>query len=177
MSVTRAAIEKNRITFAFLAVILIAGVRAYVGMPQSEDPGFTIRTAMVITYFPGASPERVGAPHRHRRSPFGAVARRTGQRLGSTVGSRLALWRSYFKFGPPWLCARCPAPARCLHGSQAQERGPVQGVPPLNAGVPCFAPYLYQRVAPDGVIGSQYERAVIRVLRDYVCVISYPYSL
>lgn len=59
MSLTRAAIEKNRITFAFLFVILLAGLQAYRGMPQSEDPGFTIRTAMVLTYFPGASPERV----------------------------------------------------------------------------------------------------------------------
>jgi multidrug efflux pump subunit AcrB len=28
-------------------------------MPQSEDPGFIIRVALVVTYFPGASPERV----------------------------------------------------------------------------------------------------------------------
>jgi multidrug efflux pump subunit AcrB len=59
VNLTRAAVEKNRITFAFLLVIVIAGLRSYMGMPQSEDPGFTIRTAMVITYFPGASPERV----------------------------------------------------------------------------------------------------------------------
>ena len=55
MNLTRAAIEKNRITFVMLAVLVVAGVKAYRGMPQSEDPGFTIRTAMVITYFPGAS--------------------------------------------------------------------------------------------------------------------------
>lgn len=59
MSLTRAAIEKNRITFVALVVLAVAGIQAYLGMPQSEDPGFTIRTAMVITYFPGASPERV----------------------------------------------------------------------------------------------------------------------
>lgn len=59
MNLTRLAIEKNRITFVVLAVIVMAGLQAYTGMPQSEDPGFTIRTAMVITYFPGASPERV----------------------------------------------------------------------------------------------------------------------
>ncbi|MCP4200868.1 MAG: efflux RND transporter permease subunit [bacterium] len=59
MNLTRAAIEKNRITFVVLAVLAVAGIQAYLGMPQSEDPGFTIRTAMVITYFPGASPERV----------------------------------------------------------------------------------------------------------------------
>jgi multidrug efflux pump subunit AcrB len=59
MSITRTAIEKNRITFVVLAVLAVAGVQAYLGMPQSEDPGFIIRTAMVLTYFPGGSPERV----------------------------------------------------------------------------------------------------------------------
>ena len=28
-------------------------------MPRSEDPGFIIRVAQVLTYFPGASPDRV----------------------------------------------------------------------------------------------------------------------
>ena len=59
MNLTRLAIEKNRVTFVVLAVIILAGLQAYFGMPQSEDPGFTIRTAMVTTRFPGASPERV----------------------------------------------------------------------------------------------------------------------
>ena len=59
MSFTRAAIDKNRVTFVILAVLVVAGIQAYLGMPQSEDPGFIIRTAMVQTIFPGASPERV----------------------------------------------------------------------------------------------------------------------
>ena len=40
-------------------VILVGGVAAYLGMPRDYDPGFTIRTAVVATFFPGASPERV----------------------------------------------------------------------------------------------------------------------
>ena len=59
MSLTRAAIEKNRVTTVLLLVLAVAGLNAWATMPQSEDPGFTIRIAMVITYFPGASPERV----------------------------------------------------------------------------------------------------------------------
>ena len=59
MNVTRFAIERNRITFVVLAVLAVTGVQAYLGMPQAEDPGFIIRAAMVLTYFPGASPERV----------------------------------------------------------------------------------------------------------------------
>jgi multidrug efflux pump subunit AcrB len=35
------------------------GISAYKNMPKDYDPGFILRTAQVITYFPGASPERV----------------------------------------------------------------------------------------------------------------------
>ena len=59
MRITRAAIEKNRVTFVILAVLIFAGVRSYTGMPRAQDPGFIIRTALVITQFPGASPARV----------------------------------------------------------------------------------------------------------------------
>ena len=59
MSFTRAAIEKNRVFITVLAVALLAGVSAYNGMPRAEDPGFIIRVALVQTFFPGASPERV----------------------------------------------------------------------------------------------------------------------
>jgi len=59
MSITRLAIEKNRITLVALALILFAGIQTYRTMPRDEDPGFIIRTATVMTYFPGASPERM----------------------------------------------------------------------------------------------------------------------
>ena len=59
MDVTRAAIEKNRITLVALLVITAGGISAYMSLPRAEDPGFVIRTAVVLTYFPGASPERV----------------------------------------------------------------------------------------------------------------------
>ena len=59
MNLTRIAIEKNRITLTALLLIVVAGVAAYRNMPRNEDPGFVIRTAAVMTYFPGASPERV----------------------------------------------------------------------------------------------------------------------
>jgi multidrug efflux pump subunit AcrB len=59
VSLTGAAIAKNRITATLLFVVLVAGLIAYIQMPRNEDPGFIIRTALVTTYFPGASPERV----------------------------------------------------------------------------------------------------------------------
>ena len=59
MDITRLAIEKNRITLIGLIVVAVAGFNAYMTLPQSEDPGFLIRVAVVQTVFPGASPERV----------------------------------------------------------------------------------------------------------------------
>ena len=59
MSFTGKAIKNDRVTIVMLLIILFAGLITYNSMPRSEDPGFIIRTAVVQTIFPGASPERV----------------------------------------------------------------------------------------------------------------------
>ena len=59
MELTRFAIEKNRITAIVLLMVLAGGASAYRTMSRAEDPGFTLRTAQVLTRFPGASPERI----------------------------------------------------------------------------------------------------------------------
>lgn len=59
MNITRFAIDRKRITIAGLAVIVIAGALAFSSMSRAEYPSFTVRTALVVTYFPGAAPERV----------------------------------------------------------------------------------------------------------------------
>lgn len=59
MNITRLAIDNNRLTFVILFVIIVSGIQDFLNMPRAYDPGFIIRTAQVLTYFPGASPERV----------------------------------------------------------------------------------------------------------------------
>ncbi|MFT4925517.1 MAG: multidrug efflux pump [Phenylobacterium sp.] len=59
MNITRLAITNNRTTFLLLLVIFLVGFSVYQKMPKDYDPGFIVRTAQIITYFPGASPERV----------------------------------------------------------------------------------------------------------------------
>lgn len=59
MNITRYAIKNDRVTWVLLILILFGGMMAFSKLPQAEDPGFIIRTALVTTYFPGASPERV----------------------------------------------------------------------------------------------------------------------
>ena len=58
-SLTQLAIEKNRISVAIILFFLVGGVLSYFEMPRAKDPSFVIRTAVVITQFPGATPERI----------------------------------------------------------------------------------------------------------------------
>ncbi len=51
---------RNRvISWMIVLVLLFGGWSAYDGLPRLEDPAFTIKDAMVITRYPGASPEQV----------------------------------------------------------------------------------------------------------------------
>jgi len=51
---------KNRLLSAIVILAaLFGGWTAYENMPRFEDPEFTIRTAQVLTQYPGASPEEV----------------------------------------------------------------------------------------------------------------------
>jgi multidrug efflux pump subunit AcrB len=59
MSLTQFALERRTVTGTLIVVLIFAGVGAYFDAPRQMDPGFIIRTAMITTYFPGASPERV----------------------------------------------------------------------------------------------------------------------
>ena len=59
MSLTSFALERRTVTGTLIVVLIFAGIGAYLDAPRQMDPGFIIRTAMITTYFPGASPERV----------------------------------------------------------------------------------------------------------------------
>ncbi|OUS25055.1 acriflavine resistance protein B [Gammaproteobacteria bacterium 45_16_T64] len=59
MDITKIALERRQFTLLLLAILFFAGIQAYQNIPRAQDPGFIIRAAQVITYFPGASPERV----------------------------------------------------------------------------------------------------------------------
>jgi len=61
VNMTRAAITNNRTTWVLFIILLLAGFQAYDKLPRAYDPGFVIRAAQVITYLPGASPDRIEA--------------------------------------------------------------------------------------------------------------------
>jgi len=59
MNITRLAIDNNRVTLVLLFAICLSGISAFINLPRAYDPGFIVRAAQIITYFPGASPARV----------------------------------------------------------------------------------------------------------------------
>lgn len=53
------SVHNNRIIFAAMAIVLVGGIVAYQNMGRLEDPEFTIKEALIITPYPGASAEEV----------------------------------------------------------------------------------------------------------------------
>ena len=52
-------IRNNRTFLVAMACIVAAGISTYLTISRLEDPEFTIRDAIVMTYFPGASPYKM----------------------------------------------------------------------------------------------------------------------
>ncbi|MEM6635334.1 MAG: efflux RND transporter permease subunit [Pseudomonadota bacterium] len=59
MSIAEFSIKNRLICWIVVVISMVGGLNAYQNMPRFEDPEFTIRTAQVITFYPGATPEEV----------------------------------------------------------------------------------------------------------------------
>ena len=59
MNLAQFSIEKNRITFLVLGIIVVMGLMMYQSLARDSMPPYTIRVATVVSSFPGASPERI----------------------------------------------------------------------------------------------------------------------
>lgn len=59
MNLTEFTIKKSRIAISVFVLLAVMGLNSYFGLPQDSMPPYTVRVASVVSYFPGASPERV----------------------------------------------------------------------------------------------------------------------
>ena len=59
MNITRLAFKYNQFTWMILFLFVTSGVISFFYLGRNENAGFTVRLAQVITYMPGASPERI----------------------------------------------------------------------------------------------------------------------
>ena len=59
MKITEFCLENRTTTLVLMAVLIVAGLGSYQNMGRLEDPEFTIKDALVITQYPGASAQEV----------------------------------------------------------------------------------------------------------------------
>jgi multidrug efflux pump subunit AcrB len=59
MNIPKYSLENRKVIYFFLAILLIGGVIAFFRLPKKEDAPFIIKTAVLITQYPGGSPEEV----------------------------------------------------------------------------------------------------------------------
>jgi len=59
MDITSFALKRDKVTIVFTLLLFVYGLISFMDLPRAKDPGFIIRTATVVTYFPGASAKRV----------------------------------------------------------------------------------------------------------------------
>ncbi|TWU29735.1 efflux RND transporter permease subunit [Bythopirellula polymerisocia] len=53
------SVKHNRVVFVAMALLIVGGASAYMSLGRLEDPEFTIKQALIITPYPGASAEEV----------------------------------------------------------------------------------------------------------------------
>src|SRR5262245_65357354 len=59
MNIGELSVRHNRVVFAAILLILAGGAVAYFNLGRLEDPEFTIKEALIITPYPGASADEV----------------------------------------------------------------------------------------------------------------------
>lgn len=59
MNLARAAIDSAKFTWFAVLMLVVGGIASFFSLGQLEDPEFTIKTAVIVTPYPGASPREV----------------------------------------------------------------------------------------------------------------------
>ena len=59
MNIAELSIEKKTVTLVICFCIVVGGILAYSGLGRLEDPEFTVKNAVVLTPYPGATPMEV----------------------------------------------------------------------------------------------------------------------
>ena len=61
MDIAKAAIENRTLTYVTTLLVVVGGVIAFLNLGRLEDPQFTIKRALVVTQYPGATAHEVEA--------------------------------------------------------------------------------------------------------------------
>ena len=76
MNLGELSVKKNRVVFVLMFLVFAGGVVGYLKLGRLEDPEFTIKEALIITPYPGASAEEVA---REVTNPIESACQQLGQ--------------------------------------------------------------------------------------------------
>ncbi len=76
MNLGEISVRKDRVVFFIMLLVIVGGLMAYQRMGRLEDPEFTIKEALIITPYPGASAEEVA---KEVTNPIESAVQQMGQ--------------------------------------------------------------------------------------------------
>lgn len=59
MNIAKYSMENKKVIYFFLAIMLLGGIISFFKLPKKEDSPFVIKTAALVTQYPGATPQEV----------------------------------------------------------------------------------------------------------------------
>ena len=102
MNFTEYALKNKALVYFFVFVLVVGGIYSFFTMSKLEDPAITVKQAMVVTTFPGASAWQVelevtdvlekSIRHYLNECFFGLIDRSEERRVGKECRSR---WSPY----------------------------------------------------------------------------------
>jgi Cu/Ag efflux pump CusA len=104
------SVKNDRMVLMAMALAIVGGIVAYMNIGRLEDPEFTIKQALIITPYPGASPEEVAKEISNpiEIAPFTSrinTTRKPCRRSGMNCGARLRMFSPNCRWqraGSPW---------------------------------------------------------------------------
>ena len=59
MNLAKIAIEKKAVSYFITFLLIVGGAASFLSLGQLEDPDYSVKTAVILTQYPGASAAEV----------------------------------------------------------------------------------------------------------------------
>lgn len=106
MNLSSWCIQNNRTVLVLLALVVLGGITTFRTISRRENPEFTIRNALIITRFPGASPRRVEElvtdKIEKRIREIAEIEFVTSQSMTGVSIITVKVWDRYMDMAPIW---------------------------------------------------------------------------
>lgn len=129
MTIARASIDKPVITWIIILTALFGGIWGFLSLGRLEDPAFTIKQAVVVTQYPGASAQQVAT---EVTEPLEAAIQRMGEVDRITSVNRPGVSRIDIEVQDTFNGAELPP----IWTELRERLAGVQGDLPEGAGTP-----------------------------------------